>query len=163
MSNKKFPLKLTINPWRIILIFSLTFVALEAIFYSIFTPWYIGCFNPFDMEKAGIWIYIYTPVLLVLAVVFCVLSITKTYYEIDGLKISHYKMGHCDEYMFSNIIYIEEEWSKKHKMLSFYLKDGRNRTLAFDKEGLIFKYAMEKSNLISKEEFKARFPKARIS
>ncbi len=159
MSNKNFPLKLKINPWRIILIFVLSFVVLEAIFYSIFQPWYQGDFFPFN--KASF--YIYTAALMIITVVFAILSISKTYYVIDAHQISHFKMGHEDVYRFVDIIYIDEEWSKKHKMLQFYLKSGKSRTLAFDKDGLLFKYAVEKSYTISKEEFVARFPNIHVS
>ena len=167
MSNKNFPMKLHINPWRIILIFALSFLVLEFIFYSVFQPWYAGEFNPFtqgpylfnEYFKA---IYIYTPILLIMSVVFCVLSIKNTYYIVESHYIAHFKMGHEDRYNYTDIIFIDEEWSKKHKMLQFYLKDGKSRTLAFDKEGLIFKYAVEKSHQISIEEFHAKFPNIKI-
>ena len=157
MSNKKFPLKLKINPWRIILIFIVSFIVLEAVFYSIFTPWYEGNFNPI-----GLPFFLYTGILFGLSVAFCVLSINNTYYVVDAHYISHFKMGHEDRYPYTDIIFIDEEWSKKHKMLNFYLKSGKSRTLAFDKEGLIYKYAVEKVHQMSKEEFQAKFPNIHI-
>lgn len=145
------------NPWRIILIFSLVYIGTVLLFYSILQPWYLGDFNPFSK----FYTYIYMAALLVAAIIFCVLSITKTYYELDDKKISHHKMGTEDIYYYSDIVYIDEKWSKKHKMLNFYLRSGKSRTLAFDKEGLIFKYAMEHSRLMQEEEFRAKYPSAK--
>ena len=71
-------------------------------------------------------------------------------------------MGVEKEYYWKDILYIDEEWSRKHKMLLFYMADGKDRYLAFDKEGLIFEYALNYSRLISQEEFLARFPKAKL-
>ena len=158
MSKNKYPLKLKVNPWRIVLVFILSYIALEIIFYLSLTPWYTLDFNPFNKVP----FYIYTPALIVVTIVFMVLSIKNTYYEIDGTKLCHYKMGHCDEYPYANIVYIDEEWSKKHKMLHFYMKSGKSHTLAFDKEGLIFKFAVEKSNQMSREEFRAKYPNAKM-
>ena len=158
MSNGKFPLKLKLNPWRVLWIFIITFFILEAILYFSIQKWYLGDWFPFD----DVAFYIYTPALIIMTVIFCVLSIRNTYYMIDGTKIAHYKMGHCDEYPYANIIYIDEEWSKKHKMLHFYMKSGKSHTLAFDKEGLIFKYATEKSHTLSREEFRLQYPNAKM-
>ena len=66
------------------------------------------------------------------------------------------------EYFWSDIIYIDQEFSKKKKMFLFYTKDGREHYLAFDKEGLIFSKALEKCHLMDKEEFKRKFPNKKI-
>ena len=71
-------------------------------------------------------------------------------------------MGKEYMYRWADMIYIDEEWSKKHKMLLFYMEDGKARYLAFDKQGIIFEYALKYSHLISYEEFLARFPKVKL-
>jgi hypothetical protein len=71
-------------------------------------------------------------------------------------------MGQTKEYYWKDILYVDEEWSKKHKMLLFYMADGKERFLAFDKEGLIFEYALNYGRLLSYEEFRARFPKTKL-
>ena len=156
MSKNRNGEKLKLNPLRIILLFIAIFFVFEAIFYFTFQG-VNGYLWPFDTS-----FYFYTPVLLGLAILLCVLSITQTYYTVDKQAINHYKMGRQYRYLFSDIIYINEEWSKKHKTLLFYLKDGKDRYLAFDKEAVIYEYAIEYSHLISEEEFRERFPKAKL-
>lgn len=71
-------------------------------------------------------------------------------------------MNQTYQYFWKDMIYIEEEWSKKHKMLLFYQNDGRAKYLAFDKDGIIFEYAMKYSKQISRDEFLRRFPKVKL-
>lgn len=146
--------KLKISSLRIVLIFIGLFLLFEIIFYFSFQS---TNFWPLDNS-----FYIYTPVLAVTTIIFLVISITQTYYKVDKLKITHVKMGKTYEYYFKDILYIDEEWSKKHKMLLFYSNDGKGRYLTFDKNGIIFEYALEYSRLISKEEFKMRFPNVKL-
>ncbi len=163
MSKSSETIKVYLNPIRIILIFTLVYIGSVLLMYSFIQPW--GFFETWDIADLNpfnrFYTYIYVGVFLVLAIVFCVLSIKKTYYELDDKKISHYRMGTCDIYHYSDIVYIDEEWSKKHKMLQFYTRSGKGHVLAFDKEGKIFEYAMKYCRLMSKEEFKMRYPNAK--
>lgn len=152
--DKKKDNKLRINPWRIILIFVIMFVIFVAIFYISF-------------QSKQLWppetsFYIYMPALFLTSAFFCYISITQTYYLLDKDKITHSKMGKTYVYYFRDILYIDEEWSKKHKMLLFYGAEGRGRYLAFDVEGKIFEYAMERSHLMSREEYLMRYPNAKM-
>lgn len=156
MSKKHNGEKLKLNPIRIILLFVAIFFVFEAIFYFTFQG-VNGYLWPFDNS-----FYFYTPILFGLAILLCVLSITQTYYMVDRSSITHVKMGRVFRYNFSDIIYINEKWSEKHKTLLFYLKDGKDRYLAFDKDAIIYEYALEYSHLISEEEFRERFPKAKL-
>lgn len=146
--------KLRISSKRIVIIFIILFFVFEAIFYFSFQR---NVLWPFDQS-----FYIYTPALLISSAFFCYISITQTYYIIDKQKIQHFKMSKQYEYRWSEIIYIDQEWSKKHKMLLFYQEDGRGRYLAFDKKGVIWDYAIKYSHLISEEEFRERFPKVKL-
>lgn len=156
MKAKKDPV-LRPNPWRIIIIFIILFVIFEIIFFVSFQ----------GVSGHGIWppdasFAVYTPSLAIASIFFCVLSIRQTSYELTSLKLVHTKMGKVNEYFWSDIIYIDEEFSAKKKMLLFYTKDGRDHYLAFDKEGLIYKKALEKCHLVSKEEFIRKFPNKKI-
>ena len=133
------------------------FVVFELIFYATFQGAINGKLWPLDTS-----FYVYTPCLIVASVLFCVLSITKTTYEITSLKLVHTKMGNTVEYFWSDIIYIDEDFSSKKKMLLFYTKDGREHYLALDKEQLIYTKALEKCHLLSKEDFKRKFPNKKI-
>lgn len=154
MSNKQANEKLRISNLRIVFIFIILFVVFEAIFYVSFQYQ-----NFWPLETS---FYIYTPALVLSSAFFCYISITKTFYLVDKSRILHSKMGKEYVYKWSDIIYIDEEWSKKHKMLLFYLQDGKGRYLAFDKKGVIWEYAMKYTNRISYDEFVRRFPKVKL-
>ncbi len=154
MARKEDDGKLHVSAPRIILIFTGLFLVMDAIFYISFQH---DQFWPFNLS-----FYIYTPILLGISGLFCYLTIHSTYYEIDKHKLVHTKLGQVKEYYWKDVIYINEKWSIKHKMMLFYMADGKERYLAFDKEGLIYEYALKYGHLISEEEFLARFPKARL-
>ncbi len=148
--------KLRVNPWRIIGIFAITFVVFEAIFFISFQG---GSESFFKLNKS---FYFYTPALLVATAIFCYISLTQTYYEIQGPIFIHSKMGKITEYTFSNIIYIDQEFSEQKKMMRFFTRDAREHLLIFDKEGVIYQTALDKCPLISKEEFQRRFPNVKM-
>ena len=154
MAKKNEGIKLRVNSARIIMIFAILFVVMTLIFYITFQH---DAFWPLETS-----FFIYTPILFVTSCFFCVLSITSTYYVIDNKKLVHTKMGQTKEYYWKEILYIDEEWSLKHKMLHFYMADGKERFLAFDKEGLIYEYAINNGRLLSFEEFRSRFPNAKL-
>ena len=154
--SKKDPTKLKINPWRIIKIFIVAYFVFELIFYISFQGGN-GRFWPFDKS-----FYFYTPILFVATVIFCWMSITQTYYEIQGPVFIHSKMGKVVEYTFSNIIYIDEEFSVQKRMMRFFTKDGKEHLLVFDKNAVIYTTALSKCPLISKEEFQRRFPNKKM-
>ena len=148
--------KLKINPWRIIKIFAFTFLVFELIFYF-----------SFQGANKALWpldksFYFYTPSLLIATIIFAYISITQTFYQIDGAVFIHSKMGKVVEYTFNNIVYIDEEFSSRKKMMRFFTRDGREHLLIFDKEQIIYKTALKKCPLISKEEFQRRFPNIKM-
>ena len=154
MSKKNDDGKLKVSVWRMIMIFSILFLVMDAIFYFSFQHDHLW---PFDTG-----FYIYTPVLFVSSGVFCFIAIHSTFYKVDKHKLTHSKMGQVKEYYWKDILYINEEWSKRHKMLLFYMADGKDHYLAFDKDGIIFEYALKYSRMMSEEEFLSRFPKAKL-
>ena len=149
--------KLKVNPWRIIAIFAVTYVVFELIFYFSFQGAVNGRFWPLDKS-----FFYYTPILLVATAIFCYISLTQTYYEINGAVFTHSKMGKVVEYTFNNIIYIDQEFSEKKKMMRFFTKDGKEHLLIFDKNAELYKTALKKCPLISLEEFQRRFPNKKM-
>ena len=148
--------KLTVNPWRIIKIFLIAYLVFEVVFYVSFQG-ANGKFWPFDNS-----FYYYTPLLFVASAIFCYISITQTYYEINGPVFIHSKMGKTYEYAFNNIVYIDQEFSEKKKLFKFYTKDGKEHLLLFDKKGILYETALKKCPLISEEEFLRRFPNIKM-
>ena len=149
--------KLKVNPWRIIAIFAITYVVFELIFYFSFQGAVNGKLWPLDKS-----FFYYTPILLVATAIFCYISLTQTYYEINGAVFTHSKMGKVVEYTFNNIIYIDQEFSEKKKMMRFFTKDGKEHLLIFDKNAELYKTALKKCPLISLEEFQRRFPNKKM-
>ncbi len=150
---KKEEERLHISSPRIIILLSILFLIIEvALFFA---------FQRFDKETFSLdaSFYIYTPIVVILAVFSIIVSIKQTYYVVDKHKIVHVKMGKVYEYYFKDIIFIDEKFSKKHKMLLFYKNNGHPYYLAFDKDGVIYEYALTYSHLISEEEFYERFQK----
>ena len=154
--SKKQSKKLTVNPWRIIKIFLLSFIVLEIIFYLSFQG-VNGTLWPLDKS-----FYFYTPALLIATGIFAYISITQTYYEINGPVFIHSKMGKIVEYTFNNIIYIDEEFSTSKKMMRFFTKEGKEHLLIFDKNAVLYQTALNKCPLISLEEFQRRFPNIKM-
>ena len=154
--SEKDPNKLRINPWRIMGIFAIAFLVFEIIFYVSFQG-IDGRFFPPDKS-----FYFYTPALLVASFIFCYLSLTQTYYEIKGATFVHSKMGKTVEYSFSNIIYIDTDFSEKKKLFRFFTRDGQEHLLIFDKNAELYQAALEKCSTITLEEFQRRFPNKKM-
>lgn len=146
-----------VAPGRIIKIFLIAFLVFEIIFYFSFQGSKTNSLWPLDRS-----FYFYTPALLVATGIFCYISITQTFYQIDGAIFLHSKMGKIVDYTFSNIIYVDEEFSTSKKLMRFFTKDGKEHLLLFDRNGVIYKTILEKSPLISKEEFERRFPNIKM-
>lgn len=157
MSKKEKEQIYKVAPWRIIKIFLIAFLVLEIIFYLSFQGAGNNGFWPLDRS-----FYFYTPALLIATGIFCYISITQTFYQIDGAIFLHSKMGKIVDYTFSNIIYVDEEFSTSKKLMRFFTKDGKEHLLLFDKNGVIYQTILEKSPLISKEEFERRFPNIKM-
>ena len=148
--------KLRVKPWRIIKIFILTFIVFEAIFYLSFQG-VNGVFFPFDKS-----FYFYTPALIIASFIFCYISLTQTYYQIDGPLLVHSKMGKVIDYNFSNIVYIDKEFSEQKKLMRFFTRDGSEHLLMFDKNAIIYKTALVKCPLLTEEEFLRRYPNVKM-
>ena len=91
------------------------------------------------------------------------LLISKNYYEIIKCGIVHHKLGQETSYDFDHVIYINDEYTIKHKTLLFYNERGKELFLTLDKEGKLYEiFKKECKKLISKEEFHEKFPKIKL-
>ena len=149
-------MKVRIPPKKIILMWLIVFFVIAAFFLLSF-------FNLFFLTK---WTVI-QPVLItsyaIVMILILFLSLNTQYYEINKKDITECKFGKKFTYFYSDIIYIDEEQSKRSKVLCFVTKFGHVKYLTFDKEGKIFDAAMSKcQNLISLEDVKAKFPGIKI-
>ena len=157
MSQKNNKEILKVAPGKIIKIFVIAFFVFEIIFFLSFQGSKNGQLWPLDSS-----FYYYTPCLLVASAIFCYISITQTFYQIDGAIFLHSKMGKIVDYTFANIVYVDEEFSESKKMIRFFTKDGKEHLLMFDRKGKLYETILEKSPLLTKEEFERRFPNIKM-
>lgn len=84
-------------------------------------------------------------------------------YEIHKNFIVHHKGFGKITYQFSDILYVDEKYSRKHKTLLIYTNRGEERFLALDKEMLLLTKTLERSkNLISREAYVQKFPRVKL-
>ena len=152
--------KLKLSPLRLGLMFIPIYLLLQILLMTSLDFFDITTWPP-TIDNLFLF-YIYTPLLFVLTIIFYTISATQTYYYVDDKKITHHKMNKIFEYYFSEMLYIDEKWSKKHRTLLFYDKDGRRKFLIFDRDGAIYAAAVEKAKAMSVEEFVAHFPGVRL-
>lgn len=129
----------------------------EAIFFFSFTLSSI-----LEHGKLDLPFYIYTPLLVVMSIILCVMSMKNTYYVLNNSRVIHVRLGKEVSYEWSHIVYINEEWSEKHKTLDFFLESGKECFLSFDKEGKIYEYALRNCRLLTIEEFRQRYSKNKL-
>ena len=86
-----------------------------------------------------------------------------SYYEVNRKYVEVKRGTKTLVYYFSDVVYIDEEKSKKKKMVHFYTKQGHARYLIFDKEGILYKTMLSNcTNRLSKEEFEQRYPNVKL-
>ena len=142
---------------KLILLYVGTFLVFEAIFFFSFT--FTGIIEHGNLDLP---FFMYTPILLVMTVVLCILSIKNTYYILNDARVIHVRLGKEVSYEWSHIVYINQEWSEKHKTLTFFLESGKECYLAFDKEGKLYEYALRNCRLLDKEQFAIRYTKNKL-
>lgn len=147
--------RLRLNPWRVALIFLGLFLFLEVVFYFTFQ----GFSHLWPPDNS---FYVYTVLLAVTMIVLGSLAAAGTYYVIDRDKITHVSVGRKRVYFFRDILYIDEAWSKRHKMLLFYDTTGHDHYLAFDRKGVLYASVLHLARPVSREEFKERFPNVKL-
>lgn len=157
MSKKNKDLIVRLSNTKLILLYVGTFVVFEAIFFFSFT---IG--NLLQNGQLDLPFFIYTPFLMVLAVILCIISIKNTYYILNDSRVIHVRLGKEVSYEWSHIVYINEEWSQKHKTLDFFLESGKECFLAFDKDGKLYEHALRNCRLLEQEEFLRRYTKNKL-
>ncbi len=146
-------MKVRIAAKRVVITYAILGVVVLFMFYSI-----IGWVWPPTQAH-----YFVMTIWLLSTLLFFILSLTQTYYLLEGRTLTHHQMNREYVYDCKDILYVDEEYSQKHKILCFYLSNGAVRYLPYDKHGKIFEFVLEKSiNLMSREEFKAQFPSARL-
>lgn len=157
MSRKNKDLIVHLSNKKLILLYIGTFLVFEAIFFISFTLTPVV-----ETGKLDTPFFVYTPLLVVMTIILLILSIKNTYYVLNNSRVIHVRLGKEVSYDWSHIVYIDQEWSEKHKTLDFFLESGKECYLAFDKEGKLYEYALRNCKLLDQEEFALRYTKNKL-
>ena len=132
----------------------ITSLIITSIFYALFgsKTW------PFKTQD-----YVLFGVMILLTIIFF-FFIPKTFsYKYDKKQFEVTRFGKTDVYEFNNVIYIDEEYTLKHKALTFYLKSGKLIFISLDKDKKILEvFKKHCKNNISREEFQILYPGIRL-
>ena len=146
-------MKVQISRWRVIGTYSVVALLIGIVFYTI----------PGITFPPTIAHYVVMGAWLISTIIFIILSLKTTYYILDKNRIIYHRLNKDLFYDYRSILYIDHDWSKKHKTLLFYTDLGHARYLPFDQQGLLYEKVCAKAkNLISKEEYLTRFPKVKM-
>lgn len=146
--------ELKINKATSILGFLATMVVIFIIFYLSFGSYQFP-FQPKDYVIFVLW--------LISTIVFLIWFIKSFKIEYDSKGIYVTKMNKVKTITFSSILYFDEEYTIKHKVLTLYNDKGKAVFVNLDKEKELINVIKTKcKHLISKEQYKMQFPNANI-
>lgn len=148
-------MKLRIHPLKIAITFAIVaLVAAIMIFGAcilIFLDW------PWDWRQPTI-----IALWFVSSIVFLYISLTQNYYTIENKCIVHHRFKKELYYYFKDIVYIDHNYAKKHKVIQFVTQRGDIRYITFDSKGLIYETMCKKcKNLLDYETLKENYPNLR--
>lgn len=121
------------------------------------------CFNLFLFTE---WTWV-QPLIIALyvisSVVLFILTPKRVYYEVNRKYVKVVKYNKELIYYYSDVVYIDEELSKKKKTVYFYTNKGDERYLTFDQKGLLYQTMLNNcKNRLSKEEFAQAYPHVKL-
>ena len=124
---------------------------------------FLSCMTLFLFQKWGV-IQILIIILYVLTSIgMLVLSLVRNFYVIENKYLVQVRSCKEAYYHYNDVVYIDKEQSEKKRTLVFYTNKGHVRYLAFDRNGEIYQAMLKKcNNLLSKEEFKKRYPNVKM-
>jgi len=145
-------MKVTVAPWRLIRVYLILGLFFGIFFYLIpgfaFPPtqthWFI----------MGVW--------FVTTLIYILVGIFTNYYKIEKDGILQHRFTKNYFFRYDEIIYVDEEYTKKHKTLRFVTNQGQLQFLLLDKNELIYAEVKKKCDLINEEEMNRRFPRLKI-
>lgn len=107
--------------------------------------------------------YVVIAIWLALSIFLTIVAIKMNYYTYNRYELVRHIFTKEYVIKYKDVLYIDVEWSKKHSSLLIFTSLGHERYLPFDKERKILDLMQERcTHLISKEEYLAKFPNAKI-
>lgn len=124
---------------------------------------FLSCINLFVFQKWSAVQFSIIGVFVFISIFMLVLSLTRNFYVIESKYLVVIKGTREMIYNYTDVVYIDKEQTERKRVLCFYTNKGNARYLPFDKEGKIYTTFLNKChNLLDLEEFKRRYPDAKI-
>lgn len=102
-------------------------------------------------------------VFLAVSLMFYVFTLTGLDYTVEKKYLEVRRLRKHMFYYYSEIVYIEEEKSRKKKTITFVTNKGHVRYLPYDKEGILLDHLLANCHsLLSKEMLKVKYPSVRL-
>lgn len=140
-------MKLVIPAWRTIRLYLVFGLVLAIFFYMI--PGLT--FPPTSAH------YIIISIWTLTTIVYTFIGVKTNYYIIEKNGILHHRFNKEFIHNYSDIVYIDEEYTLKHKTLRFVTKTGQIYYLLFDRDGKIYQLVKKHASLLNEDEFKSRY------
>lgn len=89
---------------------------------------------------------------------FYIISILYNFYIVESKCIIVHRFKKVLYYYFNDIVYIDKQYSEKHKMILFVTNKKDVRYLVFDSKKLVYETMLEKChNLLTYEQLIAKY------
>ena len=138
----------------------ITFVIADLIFALML---FLSCINIFLFQKWGAVQIVIIGIFVLFSIIMLVFSLTRNFYVIESKYLVVVKGTKVLNYVYADVVYIDQEQSERKRVLAFCTNKGHVRYLPFDKEGKIYTTFLNKChNLLELDEFRKRFPNAKI-
>ena len=99
----------------------------------------------------------------IITIIYFVITIKSGYYVLEKKYLSQRKLTKEYVYEYSKIIYIDEEWSRKNKILLFITDRGHSIYLMLDKQQVLLDEMLKRcKNLIDRESVSIQFPNVKL-
>ena len=119
--------------------------------------------SPEELQSSIITDVIILVIWLIICGLFLYILLIKNYYVLTNSSLVHVRFTKELVYEFNGILYIDEEYTKKHKTLLFYTNKGDSRFLILDKENIIYTTLLNKcKNLLTRDQFHVKFPNIKL-
>ena len=151
-------MKVRSNPWRIIPILLVIVLFGAAVMFGFTFMFFLKPIKEWDWipyTLIGIWFFLSLGLFLI--------TLIGSYYEVYRKYVVVHRGTKKLIYYYADVVYIDEEKSRKKKNIHFYTRQGHARYLLFDKKGMLFETMLSNcKNRMSDEEFKERYPNVKL-
>lgn len=138
----------------------ITFLIADLIFGVLL---FLSCINLFFFQDFGAVQVVIICLFVFISIFMLVLSLVRNFYVVEPKYLVVVKGTRVMNYDYSDVVYIDEETSKRKKTVYFCTNKGLVRYLPFDKDGKILNIMVSKcKNRLELDEFRRRYPNAKI-